>query len=117
MTAKLGWRDYAHLLRTNRNYRLLWMAQIVSEIGDWLYAVVIYDLLLERTGMARSVATAVILQTLPQVLVSPMAGVINDRLRRCSVMIAADFARFFIVLAMLWATTVSPIWPLRPACL
>ncbi len=110
--ARLGWRDYAQLLRTNRNYRLLWMAQIVSEIGDWLYAVVIYDLLLERTGMARSVATAVILQTLPQMLVSPMAGVINDRLRRCSVMIAADFARFFVVLAMLWATTVTTIWPL-----
>ncbi|MEZ5401419.1 MAG: MFS transporter [Bryobacteraceae bacterium] len=110
--SRLGWREYATLLRTNRNYRLLWMAQIVSEIGDWLYAVVIYDLLLERTGMARSVATAVILQTLPQMLVSPMAGVVNDRLRRCSVMIGADFARFAIVGAMLWAVHLESIWPL-----
>jgi MFS family permease len=109
---RLSWRDYAHLLRTNRNYRLLWFAQIVSEIGDWLYAVVIYDLLLERTGMARSVATAVILQTLPQMLVSPMAGVVNDRLRRCSVMIGADLARFAIVAAMLWAVHLPAIWPL-----
>jgi hypothetical protein len=27
--------SYLALLRTNRNYRLLWMAQIVSELGDW----------------------------------------------------------------------------------
>jgi hypothetical protein len=26
-------------LRTNRNFRLLWSAQIVSEIGDWFYTV------------------------------------------------------------------------------
>src|SRR5438034_8455041 len=29
---------YARLLRQNRNFRRLWMAQIVSEIGDWFYS-------------------------------------------------------------------------------
>jgi hypothetical protein len=28
---------YLQLLRHNRNFRRLWMAQIVSEIGDWFY--------------------------------------------------------------------------------
>ena len=30
-------RSYLELLRRNRNYRLLWLAQIVSELGDWFY--------------------------------------------------------------------------------
>ncbi|HNY39968.1 MAG TPA: MFS transporter, partial [Bryobacteraceae bacterium] len=84
---------YSRLLRSNRDFRLLWLAQIVSELGDWFYAVAIYSLLLELTGQARSVGFAVVLQLLPQVFMAPMAGVINDRLRRRSVMIFADLAR------------------------
>ncbi len=101
---------YGRLLRDNRDFRLLWLAQIVSELGDWFYAVAIYSLLLELTGQARSVGLAVVLQLLPQVFMAPMAGVINDRLRRRSVMIFADLARIFIVLSMLLVTSVSMVW-------
>jgi MFS family permease len=101
---------YGRLLRDNRDFRLLWFAQIVSELGDWFYAVAIYSLLLELTGQARSVGLAVVLQLLPQVFMAPMAGVINDRLRRRSVMIFADIARVFIVLAMLLVSSPSMVW-------
>jgi MFS family permease len=101
---------YGRLLSGNRDFRLLWMAQIVSEIGDWLYAVSIYSLLLELTGQARSVGFAVVLQLLPQVFIAPTAGVINDRLSRRSVMIFADICRVFIVLGMLLVKTADMIW-------
>ena len=101
---------YAGLLRGNRNFRRLWTAQIISEIGDWLYVVAIYSLLLEFTGSARSVGTALVLQVLPQVFVAPIAGVINDRLSRKSVMIFADLARMFIVLGMLLVTGPGRVW-------
>ena len=101
---------YVRLLRENRDFRLLWFAQIVSELGDWFYAVAIYSLLLELTGQAKSVGLAVVLQLLPQVFMAPMAGVINDRLRRRSVMIFADIARIFIVLAMLLVSSPSMVW-------
>ena len=101
---------YFRLIRDNRDFRLLWLAQIVSELGDWFYAVAIYSLLLELTGQARSVGLAVVLQLLPQVFMAPMAGVINDRLRRRSVMIFADLARIFIVLSMLLVTSPSMVW-------
>lgn len=110
--SRIRLREYFQLLAHNRNYRLLWLAQIVSEIGDWLYAVVIYNFLLESTGSARSVAGAVVLQVLPQLLTAPMAGVINDRLSRRSVMIAADMMRAVIVLMMLFASHLSVIWPI-----
>ena len=101
---------YRRLLRDNRDFRLLWFAQIVSEMGDWFYAVAIYSLLLEYTGEARSVGFAVVLQLLPQVFMAPMAGVINDRLNRRTVMIFADLARAAIVCAMLLVSSPSMVW-------
>ena len=49
---------YWHLLRDNRNVRLLWSAQVVSEMGDWFYSVAIFSFLLELTGSAQLVAFA-----------------------------------------------------------
>lgn len=96
--------DYRRLLLGNRNFRRLWLAQIVSEIGDWLYIVAIYTLLLDLTGSAKSIGLAVVLQVLPQCFIAPLAGVVNDRVSRRRVMIAADLARAVIVLAMLLVT-------------
>ena len=101
---------YLRLLRGNRNFRRLWMAQIVSELGDWFYTLSIYTLLLQLTGRASSVALALILQVLPQTLVGPVAGVINDRLRRKHVMIFADLVRFAVVLSMLLVRSASMVW-------
>src|SRR5258708_11370746 len=105
------------LLRANRNFRRLWLAQIVSEIGDWFYTLSIYTLLLQLTGHASSVALALVLQVLPQTFVGPMAGVVNDRLRRKYVMIAADLVRFVVVLAMLFVRSRSTVWLVYPLLL
>jgi MFS family permease len=105
---------YVRLLRENRNFRRLWLAQIVSEIGDWFYTLAIYSLLLELTGKAASVALALVLQVLPQTFVGPAAGVLNDRVRRKKVMIAADLGRMVIVLAMLLVRTRSMLWLVYP---
>ena len=48
----ISFGSYARLVRGNRNFRRLWMAQIVSEIGDWFYTLSIYTLLLQFTGHA-----------------------------------------------------------------
>ncbi len=101
---------YWRLVRSNRNFRLLWSAQIVSELGDWLYSIAIYSLLLELTGSAKSVATAVVLQILPQFFIAPAAGVVNDRLSRKQVMIAADLMRAGIVLFMLFVRSPGLVW-------
>ena len=106
---------YLQLLRRNRNYRLLWIAQIVSELGDWFYALAVYNLLLDLTGSkAQAVAFAVILQVLPSTFAAPTAGVLNDRISRKRIMIAADVARFFIVLGMLTVRTPSMVWLVYP---
>jgi predicted MFS family arabinose efflux permease len=108
---------YVRLVRQNRNFRRLWLAQIVSEIGDWFYTLAIYSLLLQLTGRASSVALALVLQVLPQTLIGPAAGVINDRVRRKRVMITADLARMGIVFAMLLVRSRSTVWLVYPLLL
>src|ERR1700758_4212800 len=111
-TISLG--SYLRLVRRNLNFRRLWLAQIVSEIGDWFYTLSIYTLLLQLTGHAGSVALALVLQVLPQTLIGPTAGVVNDRLRRKHVMIASDIGRMVIVLCMLFIRSKERVWLVYP---
>jgi MFS family permease len=110
----VSFASYARLLRGNRNFRRLWGAQIVSEIGDWFYTLAIYNLLLQLTGRAGSVALALVLQVLPLTLIGPTAGMVNDRLRRRQVMIAADLGRMVIVLCMLLVRSKAMVWLVYP---
>ena len=107
-------RAYGRLLRGNPNFRRLWLAQMVSEIGDWFYTITLYTLLLQFTGRAQSVGVALVLQVLPQTFAGPSAGVVNDRVRRKRVMIAADLLRAGIVLSMLLVRSRSTIWLIYP---
>jgi predicted MFS family arabinose efflux permease len=109
--------SYLRLLRLNRNFRRLWGAQIVSEIGDWFYTLAIYTLLLHLTGRASSVALALVLQVLPTTFIGPVAGVVNDRMRRKRVMIAADLARMVIVFTMLLVRSRAMVWLVYPLLL
>ncbi len=110
----VSFASYARLLRGNRNFRRVWSAQIVSEIGDWFYTLAIYNLLLQLTGRAGSVALALVLQVLPQTFIGPTAGVVNDRLRRKQVMIASDIGRMLIVLCMLLIRSKGEVWLVYP---
>jgi MFS family permease len=113
-TNTISLRAFAGLVRANGNFRRLWLAQIVSEIGDWFYSLAIYSLLLQFTGKASSVALALIFQVVPNTLTGPIAGVVNDRLRRKHVMIASDLVRAVIVALMLLVRSRSMVWLIYP---
>src|SRR5882762_9123095 len=113
-SSSISLSSYWRLLGRNQNFRRLWGAQVVSEIGDWFYTLAIYNLLLQLTGRAGSVALALVLQVLPQTLIGPTAGVVNDRLRRKRVMIAADVGRMLIVLCMLLIRSKELVWVIYP---
>ncbi len=102
--------QYYRLVRGNTEFRRLWLAQIVSELGDWFYAVAVFDLILRLTGSARLIGAAVLLHILPFFFVGPTAGAVNDRVSRRAVMIAADLIRAVIVLGMLWVDTREQLW-------
>ena len=109
--------SYLRLVRDNRNFRRLWLAQIVSEIGDWFYTLAIYSLLLQLTGRASSVALALVLQVLPWTFVGPTVGIVNDRVSRRRVMIIADIVRALIVCTMVLVRSASTVWLVYPLLL
>lgn len=109
-TAPITLGTYGRLLRRNRNFRRLWLAQVISETGDWFYMVALYAMLLEFTGRAGVLGLAFALQVLPQALTGPVAGVINDRVSRKRVMIATDVARFVIIALILLVRSPSMLW-------
>src|SRR5712692_5832810 len=101
---------YFSLLRANSNFRRMWMAQLVSEIGDWFYSLAVYDLLLQLTHSGKAVSWAIIIQTLPWFFMSPLAGHIVDRFPRRRLMISADLVRGFVVLGLHLVRTPSQVW-------
>ena len=101
---------YAALVRGNRNFRYLWLGQVVSQLGDWFNAVAVYALLLDLTGSATAVATMMVVQQLPSAFLGPWAGAVVDRFDRRRVMIAADLCRAVVVLGLLFVDRASVIW-------
>src|SRR5207253_1349625 len=71
--------SYRSILRANRNFRLLYIGQTISQLGDWFNAVAVFALLLDLTGSATAVAWMMIVQFLPVALIGPLAGVVVDR--------------------------------------
>src|SRR5437773_4219752 len=102
--------SYLSLLRTNRNFRLLYMGQTISQLGDWFNAVAVFALLLDLTGSATAVAWMLIVQFLPVAVVGPLAGVVVDRVNRRRLMIVTDLMRGCLVLVLLVVRRPDQVW-------
>ena len=81
----------------NRNYLLLWSAQVVSGIGDVLYNVGVMVTIFERTGSALQTAGVLVATTLPQFLLGPFAGALVDDTSRRRTLLAMDLLRGLLV--------------------
>ena len=101
---------YIHLLKTNRPFRHLWYGQVVSELGDWLNSIAIYTLVLQLSGTGTAMASAMMAKLLPIFFVSPLAGVLIDRMDRKVIMITSDVLRFVVVLGFLLVNDAGDLW-------
>jgi MFS family permease len=93
--------SYGELIRGNRNFRLWWGGQIVSQLGDWFSAITIQALLYSYTQSATALLWFMVATMLPNFLLGPVAGVIVDRLPRKAVMIGADLLRAGVAFGLL----------------
>ncbi len=101
---------YFRLLRHNPAFRNLWYGQVVSELGDWLNSIAIYALILKLSDSGMAMAGAMMAKLLPIVLVSPIAGVVVDRVSRKTVMIISDLLRCGVVLGFLLVEDQDALW-------
>src|SRR5881409_529465 len=101
---------YRELLRVNRAFRLLWLGQVVSQMGDWFDTLAVYTIALRLTGSSRSVALIMVARFLPSVLIGPLSGVVADRFSRRTIMITADLLRAAVVLGFLFVRHPDQMW-------
>lgn len=98
-----------------RNYRWLWLGQIVSNFGDSLTMIALILLINRLTdGSASAIAGLLITLGIPTVTIGLVAGALVDRLPRKRVMLMADIVRGLLILVYVGLSTLAqpPIWAL-----
>lgn len=93
------------LLRDNRDFRLLWGAELVSLIGDWLSFVTLAVVTLKSDGGVVALAWLFVAHSLPGAVLSPLAGAIADRRDQRSVLFAVQVTELVLTLGLLAAAT------------
>ncbi len=102
---------YLELLRGNRNFRLLWLGQVVSQLGDWFDTIALYTLLHNLTeDSGRAIGLMLVARFLPSFFVGPLSGVVADRFSRRTILIVSDLLRAGVVLGFLFVRRPDQIW-------
>ena len=107
------WRSSTVAL-AERDFRLLWIGQTGSFLGDALVGVALAFAVLELTGSAGDLGLVFAAFALPRVLFTLAGGVWSDRLPRQRVMVACDLLRAAAqaVMSTLLITGNAEIWQL-----
>ncbi|MBD0370459.1 MAG: MFS transporter [Pyrinomonadaceae bacterium] len=101
---------YIDLLRRNRDFRNIWLGQVVSQMGDWFDTIALYTIVLNLTGSGRAVGLVLVARFLPSVVMGPVSGVVADRFSRRSIMIMSDIVRAAVVLGFLLVRSADQLW-------
>lgn len=101
---------YIELLRSNHNFRQLWLGQVVSQLGDWFNTIALYTIILNLTGSGRDVGLLLVARFLPSFVFGPLSGVLADRFSRRSIMIISDLLRALTVLGFLVVRRADQLW-------
>ena len=93
-----------------RDYRYLWLGQIVSDLGDSMTNLALLLLVNHLTGSTAALATMAIMLALPSLTFGLFAGVLVDRADRKRMMILADILRGVFVLGFIFVDSPEKIW-------
>lgn len=110
MPGSFSIRRLAGVLRDNRDFRTLYAANAVSQLGDWFNVVALFSLLLEVTGRGEAVAYALLTRFVPAFLAGPAAGVLADRVSRRAILVVSDVLRAALVLCLLFVRRPDQVW-------
>jgi len=96
----------------NFNFFLLWQGQLVSLIGDAVYAIALGFWVLQKTGSTAIMGTLMAASTLPRIIISPFAGVLVDRSDRKWLLVLMDAIRgiFIVLIAIAAFANFLEVW-------
>lgn len=98
------------MLRTNRDIRSLFIAQVVSFAGDWFAYVAFVGLVQDLTSAPIVVTLVYVAQALPAFLVSPVAGPTADRRDRRKVIRTVSLLQCVAAAGLLVVNSANMLW-------
>lgn len=103
-------RPYINLVSQNRDYRRLWLSQIVSNFGDWFGILAVYALITKYSDSEFLLGLIIVVKMMSLASFSPFAGYLTDRFNRRRIMIVCDLLRGLIVLGLLLVVSYDTLW-------
>lgn len=97
-----------------RNFRMLWIGESISLLGDQFYMIALPWLVLSLTGNALAVGTVLATAGIPRALFMLIGGAFTDRFTPRMIMIRSNLARMALtgILAGLVASKLIELWML-----
>ena len=100
-----------------RDFRLLFVGQFISSVGDQCYLVALPWLILERGGTPQMLGFVLSAYGVPRLVALLAGGKLSDQLRPRSVMLLADVARALVLFMLTALMLIGPPPPLWLLCL
>lgn len=103
--------EYWRVLQRNPAYARLWLADVISLLGDWFSLIALAVLVSRATaGSGLAISGLLLAQLLPAVVVGPFAGTLVDRFDRKHILIISDLLRVAITIGFLFVQGAQDLW-------
>jgi MFS family permease len=93
-----------------RNFALLWLGQLISQIGDMVLLIGLPFYVYQLTGSLVQTGLMYIVETVPRILLGSLAGVFVDRWDRRWTMIISDVGRAGLLPLLLLVRSPNELW-------
>ena len=98
------------MLRTNRDIRSLFIAQVISFAGDWFAYVAFVGLVQDLTDLALLVTLVYVAQALPAFFMSVVAGPAVDRFDRRRILVTVSLVQALAAAGLLLVGSRGTLW-------
>ena len=94
-------RTYVQLVRENKAFRRLWIAAVISMLGQWFNTIALFLLILEYTGSEFLLGLLFTVRMAGFAILQPFIGLLADRYNRKSLMIVSNLMQAVLALCFL----------------
>ncbi|SMO88838.1 MFS transporter [Gracilimonas mengyeensis] len=103
-------RPYLQLIKENHDFRRLWLAQSISNFGDWFGLLALYAIIGRYSDSEFLLGLIIVVKMLSLAAFSPIAGYFADRFNRRRLMIWCDILRGLAVLGIILVQSPEMLW-------
>lgn len=92
---------YWELIKTNPKYRRLWLATVISMLGEWFNTIALFLLIFKYTESEFLLGILFTVRMLCFALLQPISGLLADRFDRKKIMLWSNIFQIFLALGFL----------------